>query len=427
MVNLDGHAMTSPNIRASEASGSSGGFGIRHLLDIDALQRAQDEVSKISGVAIVTVDSKGVPITKETGFTRFCALRRQEAACRKNCFFSDAYGGLKAAMLGSPYVYLCPAGLMDCAVPIVVEDAYLGAVLMGQVRAEDDATMLEHTHTFNQKQDELSEELQTAYWEAAPLSVQQLQVVSHLFFLYVQEMVQKQLATAAAQTAVAAQEKLTAELATARQAFSTPPGGSQLGVPPKFVTHIMNAVGELAAIEGANQTNELVCIYAEMLSHLAENNTAVIALDKELEYVKDYLKVQSLCFPNVFTYTINREAKSSRDLMIPRFLLFTFVENAVIHGVLPRHQRGEITIDIVQTKTDFTIRVSDNGLGMSGKDLAACQAPLPQQAAGAFEECLNIESARRMLMQLFGAERDIQLINQPGHGLTVTLTIPLNR
>lgn len=109
-------------------------LGLRNMLDLAVLQEIQDKLARVTNLAMVTVDLQGHPLTKETSFCEYCLARRQDERRKQSCFFSDAYGGLKASMIKEPYIYHCPAGLTDCAIPIIFNGQYMGTVVIGQVR-----------------------------------------------------------------------------------------------------------------------------------------------------------------------------------------------------------------------------------------------------------------------------------------------------
>lgn len=109
-------------------------ISIVNLVDLDQLQRLQDQFSEATDLAIIAVDLKGTPVTVAHGFTPFCALMRMDPARRRLCYSCDAHGGLQAAIEGRPHIYRCHAGLVDFSVPITVGNQYVGAILCGQVQ-----------------------------------------------------------------------------------------------------------------------------------------------------------------------------------------------------------------------------------------------------------------------------------------------------
>lgn len=105
------------------------------LIDIEMLQRIQDAFADMTGMAVVTVDENGAPVTKESNFTDFCNkyTRTSEIGrCRcEECDIKGASLGLEAGEK-RPYYY-CHAGLVDFAAPIMAGDRMIGGFIGGQV------------------------------------------------------------------------------------------------------------------------------------------------------------------------------------------------------------------------------------------------------------------------------------------------------
>lgn len=109
-------------------------FDMKSILDIPLWEKVQDQLAKVTGTAIICIDLKGNPVTKHSCRTEFCSVIRENPVSRKRCYRCDALAGLEAVRLERPYIYLCHCGIVDVAVPVMVGDRYLGAVMFGQVR-----------------------------------------------------------------------------------------------------------------------------------------------------------------------------------------------------------------------------------------------------------------------------------------------------
>lgn len=111
-----------------------------HLTDLieqKVLQQIQDEFSRFTGMAALTADADGVPVTKGSGFTTFCMeLIRSSELGRRRCFECDRKGAMQTLKDGKPSVYSCHAGLIDFAAPIMVNGRMIGSFIGGQVRNE---------------------------------------------------------------------------------------------------------------------------------------------------------------------------------------------------------------------------------------------------------------------------------------------------
>lgn len=113
---------------------------LKTILDIPMFEHLQDALAKATGTAIITIDYKGTPVTKHSCRTEFCSVIRENPISRKRCTKCDALAGLEAVRLNRPYIYLCHCGIVDVAVPVMVGEKYLGAVMFGQVRIPNDDT-----------------------------------------------------------------------------------------------------------------------------------------------------------------------------------------------------------------------------------------------------------------------------------------------
>lgn len=107
------------------------------MIPTEILQEVQDAFSDFTGMAALITDAKGVPITKGSGFTRFCMeMTRKSGEGRKKCEACDRQGAFMTMQSGKPAVYTCHAGLTDYAAPILLNGGFIGSFIGGQVRTE---------------------------------------------------------------------------------------------------------------------------------------------------------------------------------------------------------------------------------------------------------------------------------------------------
>ncbi len=105
------------------------------LLDVEMLQRVQDAFAKMTGLAVITVNADGVPVTKGSNFCTFCSLyNRQSPIGNFRCQSCDANGAKLALAEGKPVSYTCHAGLVEFAAPILAGNTMIGYFVGGQVR-----------------------------------------------------------------------------------------------------------------------------------------------------------------------------------------------------------------------------------------------------------------------------------------------------
>lgn len=103
------------------------------VLNVEAFQKIQDDIANATNFAVLTVNYKGIPVTQHSRCSAFCKTVRRHSVYAKLCEKCDSRGGIEAARIQKPYIYLCHFGLIDFAVPIIINDHYLGAIMAGQV------------------------------------------------------------------------------------------------------------------------------------------------------------------------------------------------------------------------------------------------------------------------------------------------------
>lgn len=164
----------------------SNNLRINKIFDLKKWEALQDSLASVTKLAILTVDYKGIPVTSHSRCQSFCQQVRKDSELQSYCQKCDSRGGLEAVRSNKPYIYLCHYNIIDIAVPIIIDDKYIGAVMAGQVRLSGDAsdTDLEqilgatNRRIYNEKWDELKE-----YYDLLPvMSYEEVLTISNMLF-----------------------------------------------------------------------------------------------------------------------------------------------------------------------------------------------------------------------------------------------------
>lgn len=109
---------------------------LTELIDLDFLQEFQDFFAKNMGISAITTDENG-PITKASNFTGFCSkFVRDEKKSLEKCDGFHTECGKIAAKRNETYIYTCPNGLTEFAVPIIIKGKYIASIIGGQFFSE---------------------------------------------------------------------------------------------------------------------------------------------------------------------------------------------------------------------------------------------------------------------------------------------------
>ena len=131
------------------------------LIDRDILQNFQDSFSDMTGMAALTTEADGKPITEGSNFTDYCMkYTRCSELGRSMCEECDRYGAEITMRTGKFTTYVCHSGLIDFSSPVIIDGSMVGCFIGGQVLSEppDEAFIRDIARDLGINEDE--------YWDA---------------------------------------------------------------------------------------------------------------------------------------------------------------------------------------------------------------------------------------------------------------------
>jgi LytS/YehU family sensor histidine kinase len=127
---------------------------------------------------------------------------------------------------------------------------------------------------------------------------------------------------------------------------------------PHFLFNTLNSIYSLA-IKKDDKTADAVVQLSELMRYIMTNaNDDVIALDKEINYINNYILLQKTRLGNTVSVDYTMEGNSFGKAITP-LILISFIENAFKHGVNP-NENSEICIRITIINDYLTLFVSNN-------------------------------------------------------------------
>ncbi|MFZ5967690.1 MAG: sensor histidine kinase [Bacillota bacterium] len=403
---------------------------INDCIDVEVLQEIQDKFAEATGLAAVTVDYIGRPITKYSNFSKFCVLLRKKRHCLDACFQSDAHGGLEAARSGRPCIYKCHSGLTDLAVPIIIRGQYLGAILAGQTKLEDDEKVCLEPITTSSSSWKEDQELMKAYNEIKPMPYNKLVAAADMMYVISNYIVEKGLINLIQEELnkknleLVKEMELRSELEKSLKDSEIKSLQSQMN--PHFLFNVLNTIARLALIENAPTTQEIVFSFSELLRYtLKKNASHHVYLKDEIQYIENYLKIQSIRLGDTLTYRIDME-EELKDIMIPFMILQPLVENAINHGIEKKKQGGIIEVLAYKLNDQAVIKIKDNGVGMSKERLSTIWNENKRSKRTGASTGIGVNNVKKRLTYYFGNEFTFDIYSHVNEGTTVKIQLPIN-
>jgi len=405
-------------------------INLKDLIDIDVLQNMQDELGIITGVSFITVDFRGNPITNASNFCSFCNEIRKIPSGLDICCKSDAHGGLEAAIRQKPYIYKCPSGLVDFSAPIIVQGQYLGAVLCGQVRTNNDN--LQNVFGIEQNNYKWNDNqvLIDAYKQVTFIEYEKLEAIASLIYTVVNQIAEKSMINLMQEELnkndikLIEERKVRDELEKELKIAEIKTLQAQIN--PYFLFNMLNSIGRLALIEKAKKTEDVTYTLAELLRYTLKNTEGKVILEEEIENLSRYLKIQSIRFGDKIKYNIEIENKAKK-VKIPAMILQPFVENAIIHGIQPKEKQGLVKISAHICDNDIVIMIEDNGIGISKNKLKNIlkRKKTDLNESESTSAGIGICNLNDRMVSYYGEEYEIEIKSEVNLGTIVKIRVPI--
>ncbi|MEK8180304.1 tetratricopeptide repeat protein [Flavobacterium buctense] len=135
---------------------------------------------------------------------------------------------------------------------------------------------------------------------------------------------------------------------------------------PHFVFNCLGSISSFIVQNGTDSAIKYLSKFSKLMRLTLEySKESLIPIDKEIESLQNYLELEQLRFNNKFTFSIYKSEAIEDDMAIPPLLLQPFVENAIIHGVIPKKEIGSIAVRFALEKESLLCTVEDNGVGFN--------------------------------------------------------------
>lgn len=127
---------------------------------------------------------------------------------------------------------------------------------------------------------------------------------------------------------------------------------------PHFLFNILNSIYSLALLKSDDTPNGILKLSNVMRYVVQESSKDFVELDKEIEYLKDYIALQLVRTDSSldFSYT---EIGEKKDLQIAPFILVNFIENAFKYG-FNAEKNSKISVKIIIQEEILNFQVFNN-------------------------------------------------------------------
>ncbi|MFT6873648.1 MAG: two-component system LytT family sensor kinase [Roseivirga sp.] len=184
---------------------------------------------------------------------------------------------------------------------------------------------------------------------------------------------------------------------------------------PHFMFNSLNNIRSLVA-EDTERARDAITHLSDLLRFSIQfDQYEKVSLDKELNIVEDYLKLEAIQLEERLRYTFDIE-KSTREMLIPPMIVQTLVENAIKHSINNLPNGGEIVVKAAVNNGYLLINITNTG------QMKRIEKPI----SGEQRRGIGIQNAKERLRLLYGENASLTVQNLNEKMVCATVKIPLN-
>lgn len=181
---------------------------------------------------------------------------------------------------------------------------------------------------------------------------------------------------------------------------------------PHFLFNTLNSINAMVS-KDVNQTREMIAGLSDMLRYSIRSfEKEQVVLSEELDFVKQYLKLEKHRHGERLQYTIDVD-KELLNVEIPPMIIQPIVENAVKHGIAPTEKGGSVKIVITEDGASMQVTVTDTGRGM----------PEPKEVESS--DGIGIRNTNKYLQKRYGEQAKLRFEPIKPNGTKVWFKIPV--
>lgn len=193
---------------------------------------------------------------------------------------------------------------------------------------------------------------------------------------------------------------------------------------PHFLYNTLESINMKAEMNEDYEVADMVALLGKLFRLSLRSEAECVPLFRELEYVRVFIRLQNIRFPNL-TFAVDiPEELLSRE--IPQWILQPLIENAISHGQAPANPDGWISVRAAGAENgDLTIVVEDNGVGLTPERLEWLHDRLRASSHEEPDEGdhIGLRNVHRRIAFLCGDKYGLKIANREGGGTRVDIRL----
>ena len=196
----------------------------------------------------------------------------------------------------------------------------------------------------------------------------------------------------------------------------------QAQINPHFLYNTLDAIIWLAEAGEQKRVVGMVRNLSDFFRTSLNQGKDINSIKEEMLHVKSYLEIQHVRYQDILSYDIE-VPESLYIYSIPKITIQPLVENALYHGIKNKRGMGHISICGQAGEKDFTITVTDDGVGIDETRLRQVQSGIQNKVLTG-KDFYGLYNVCERIRLNFGEEYGIFIESVYGEGTSVRVILP---
>ncbi len=196
----------------------------------------------------------------------------------------------------------------------------------------------------------------------------------------------------------------------------------QAQINPHFLYNTLDAIIWLAEAGEQKRVVGMVRNLSDFFRTSLNQGKDINSIKEEMLHVKSYLEIQYVRYQDILSYDIE-VPEALYIYSIPKITIQPLVENALYHGIKNKRGMGHISIRGEAGEKDFTITVTDDGIGIDETRLRQVQSGIQNKVLTG-KDFYGLYNVCERIRLNFGEEYGIFIESVYGEGTSVRVILP---
>lgn len=196
----------------------------------------------------------------------------------------------------------------------------------------------------------------------------------------------------------------------------------QAQINPHFLYNTLDAIIWLAEAGEQKRVVGMVRNLSDFFRTSLNQGKDINSIKEEMLHVKSYLEIQHVRYQDILSYDIE-VPEALYIYSIPKITIQPLVENALYHGIKNKRGMGHIRIRGEAGEKDFTITVTDDGIGIDETRLRQVQSGIQNKVLTG-KDFYGLYNVCERIRLNFGEEYGIFIESVYGEGTSVRVILP---